>query len=436
MRLLAGVRGVVLLTWREAWRSRLWLVFVAIAVLFLLGVPRMDAVDGSARLKLSVMAVTSGTGFAVTLLAVLLGAAGLRRDLESKTAYTLFAKPIPIAGYLLGRWTGTLAWLLVGSTALAVVGVATVALQGRGLPTMRRAVAPLAWRQLSAAGEQVEVESRKTRLRLGGLPGNGVRWQFAGVERPQPGGELEVLLRAELSPTDPEHPVEQARVEVHARWNDAGGEERDRLLELDARSPYGHEDGAQRGRVLIRSRDEGSRDLGQDYLRLRLPAEAIGADGRVAVELIRLETSADVVVDRDGSARIAKPAGGLLVNLLRGAAADLAAAGLLAACALFCAVVSNLGVTLLGGLTLFFTGNALAAVRDSLDYDNPSQPVRRLLRLLLEVIPDFGRDPVSADLAAGVAVGWDRVASAWMYFGLYAAIFLVAAWVALKRKEI
>ncbi|MBA3686406.1 MAG: hypothetical protein H0W72_14370, partial [Planctomycetes bacterium] len=325
-RLLAGVRGMALLTWREAWRSRLWLVFVGIAVLFLLGVPRMQAVDPSARLKLSVMAVTSGTGFAVTLLAVLIGAAGLRRDLESKTAYTLFAKPIPIAGYLLGRWTGTIVWLLAGSVALAVVGVATVALQGRGLPTMRRAVMPAEWRQLSAAGEVVEVESRRNRLRLGGQTGNGVRWEFTGVERPPPGEELEVLLRAELTPTDPDNPVEQLRIEVHARCRDAAGAERDRVLELDAKSPYGHGDGAaQRGRVHIISRDEGSRDLGQDYLRLRLPPDAIGADGRVAIDLIRLETSADLVLDRDGSARIAKPAGGLLVNLLRGAAADLAA---------------------------------------------------------------------------------------------------------------
>ncbi len=428
---------MALLTWREAWRSRLWLVFVGIAVLFLLGVPRMQAVDPSARLKLSVMAVTSGTGFAVTLLAVLIGAAGLRRDLESKTAYTLFAKPIPIAGYLLGRWTGTIVWLLAGSVALAVVGVATVALQGRGLPTMRRAVMPAEWRQLSAAGEVVEVESRRNRLRLGGQTGNGVRWEFTGVERPPPGEELEVLLRAELTPTDPDNPVEQLRIEVHARCRDAAGAERDRVLELDAKSPYGHGDGAaQRGRVHIISRDEGSRDLGQDYLRLRLPPDAIGADGRVAIDLIRLETSADLVLDRDGSARIAKPAGGLLVNLLRGAAADLAAAGLLAACALFCAVVSNLGVTLLGGLTLFFTGNALSAMQESLEYDNPSQPVRRLLRLLVDVIPDFGRDPVSADLAAGMAVGWDRVGAAWMYFGLYTVLFLVAAWIALKRKEL
>jgi hypothetical protein len=431
MRLLGGLPAVAGLTVREAWRSRLGFVYLAVAAGFLLAVPRLNAVDDGSRLKLSVLAITSGIGFVAVLLALLVAPAGLRRDLDNRIAYTVFAKPLRPSTYLLGRWVGSLLWLLGGAAVLSLAGVAAVALQFRSLPELRRTVAPAGWEQVSAAGEVSAVAGGKDRISLAGMPGNGMRWRFTGLTAPGADG-YELLLRTQVVGTVPDQPVVEAVAEVRAM---SAGEAVS--LPLDPRSPYGADPQlAGSGRVVLKHRDNASRDLGQDYLRLRLPASAIAADGSAEVQLTRLEGRSVIVVERDGGLLLAVPAGHLVVNLLRGGLVLTASCSLLAAWALFGAVVSNLGVTLLGGLTLFFAGSAHDVVRDTLEWEHPSLPVRRLLELLLHVVPDFNRFPVATELAAGRGVAWAEVGQAWLYFGAYAAVFLVAAWIALRRKEL
>ena len=427
---LRGIAALAGLTVREAHRQRLWLVFAAVGVAFLLAVPRLTAVDDAAKLKLSVLAITSGIGFVVTLMAVLVAPAALRRDLDAKTAYTLFAKPLTPTAYLIGRWTGVQAWLVLGVLGMALAGVAAIGLQFQRFPTMRRTAQPATWQQVSVVGEATAVEARKTRLALSGMPGNGVRWRFTGVPAAPADGH-ELLLRAQVLGASPDEPVGEAVVEIRALV--AGGS---RVLALDPQSPYGRIDEHVSGRMLLKHRDDSSRDLGQDYLRLRLPAEAIDADGSATIQLTRLEARSVVVVEREDGLLIGRPAGGLFGNLLRGGLVLAAGAGLLAAWGLFCAVVSNLGVTLLGGLTLFFAGSTHDLVRETLEYENPSLAVRRLLELTLSVMPDFNRFPIATELAAGQGVAWATVGSAWAYYGGYGAVFLALAWFALRRKEL
>lgn len=427
---LRGMAAIAQLTVREAVRQRLWLVFAAVGVGFLLAVPRLSAVDDAARLKLSVLVITSAIGFVITLMAVLVAPAALRRDLDARIAYSLFAKPLPPTAYLLGRWTGIQGWLVLGVLGMAIAGVAAIGLQFQRFPTMRRTTPPAEWRQVSVVGEATPVEARRTRLALGGSPGNGVRWRFTGIP-PAPAEGHELLLRTQVLGSTPDQPVGEAVVELRALGPDGGIP-----LPLDPQSPYGRLDGRDGGRVLLKHRDNASRDLGQDYLRLRLPAAAVQPDGSATIQLTRLEARTVVVVDRDDGLLLGRPAGGLLGNLLRGGLVLAAGAGLLAGWALFCAVISNLGVTLLGGLTLFFAGSALDMVRETLEYENPSLAVRRLLELALRIFPDFNRFPIATDLAAGQGVAWATVGSAWTYYGAYAALFLVLAWVALRRKEL
>ena len=427
---LRGIAALAGLTVREATRQRLWLVFAAVGAGFLLAVPRLTAVDDAAKLKLSVLAITSGIGFVVTLMAVLVAPAALRRDLEAKTAYTLFAKPLTPTAYLIGRWSGVQVWLVLGVLGMALAGVAAIGLQFNHFPTMRRTALPTTWQNVSAVGEATAIEARKTRLALSGMPGNGVRWRFTGVPAaPAEGHEL--LLRAQIQGASPDQPQGEAVVEIRAVVD--GGT---LVLPLDPQSPYGRLDDRGGSRVLLKHRDNSSRDLGQDYLRLRLPAAAIQPDGSATIQLTRLEARTVVVFDRDDGLLIGRPAGSLLGNLLRGGLVLAAGSGLLAAWALFCAVVSNLGVTLLGGLTLFFAGSTLDMVRETLEYENPSLAVRRLLELALTVMPDFNRFPIATDLAAGQGVAWATVGSAWLYYGAYGALFLALAWFALRRKEL
>jgi hypothetical protein len=186
---------------------------------------------------------------------------------------------------------------------------------------------------------------------------------------------------------------------------------------------------------VLRDRDDTRDDLAQDYLRLRLPRDVIAADGSVVIQLTRLEASSALVVSRDSSALLAVPGGGFMLNLIRGGLVLLASAGLLTAFTLAIAAVTNLGVATLGGLTLFFAGSALGAMREVVSSEDTSLVLRRVIGLGLEILPDFDRFTVAARLAASESVGWTMVAQSWAYFGVYSIIFLGLAWVAMRRSE-
>lgn len=428
---LRGIAAVAALTVRELTRQRLWLVFVVIGLGFLATLPTLQAVDDSARLKLAVLAITTTLGFVGILLSILIGAQVLRRDLDARTGYVLFSKPLRHASYLLGRWLGSLLWLLGGLALLGAAGVLAVAWRFESTPVMRATQDPSAWHQVSAVGEVSDIPAGRDRWSLSGLPGNGLRWRFETVAQPGADG-AELLLRTRVTGATPDQLSGEALVEVRALVGDQWV-----ALPLDPQSPYGFERNAhESGRLVLKSRDNASRDLGQDYLRLRLRAEHLAADGSAVIQLTRLESRVVIVVEKDAGLLLAVPAGGLLSNILRGCLVLLASCGLLAAVALFGATISNLGVALLAALTLSFAGSAHEVIRDTLEWENPGQVMRRLLELMLNVLPDFNRIPIATELAAGRAIPWAVVGQAWAYFGVFTIIAMVCAWIALRRREL
>ena len=147
-------------------------------------------------------------------------------------------------------------------------------------------------------------------------------------------------------------------------------------------------------------------------------------------------SNASLVLTRTATVKVARPGGALATNLVRGGLVLLASAAMLTAWTLFIGILSNIGVTLLAGLTLFFAGSALWTIQDTLTYEKLSVPAQRLLELAQLLLPDFERFQVAANLASGQSISWAAVGSAWLYFGVYTAVFLVAAWIALVRKEL
>lgn len=431
-RWLSGLMALAGLTLREAQRQRLWILFLAgMAVLVVLS-PSLRAAAEADRLKLAITAQSAVVGFVAVLLAILLPAAVLRRDLEARTAFMLFAKPLPRSAYLLGRWTGVQLVLLAGTLVLCLVGTATVAWQTGGMPQVRRTVAPTAWEQVSAMGQAVPVPSDRTHLTLSGVPGNGVRWQLQGL--PATTTELEVLIKVRVRGFGIEDAIGDLLVQVAAG---ATGQAT-RVLDLDPATPYGSRRGTgpvPRGQAVVRDRDEGRTDLSADYLRLRLPAACI-ADGRTTIILTRLESRAVLVVDRQASCLVAVPGTSFLGNMVRGALMQLAGAGLLAAWALLIASLASMGVALLGGITLFLGGAALPAIREVLEYDDASRPLRRIMELIVNVFPDFGRFGAAPRLAAGEEIPWSLVGDAWWHAAGYCGLFLASAWMVLRRREL
>jgi hypothetical protein len=435
----SNLRALAGLTLIDAMRQRLWLLFLAAIAVLVAVAPGLSAVDESARLKLAVVTITGAIGFVVVLLAILVAAMAVRRDVDARIGYLLFAKPLRLSAYLSGRWLGVQIGLLVGIVALSLVATATITWQFGSAPAMRALTRPVAWEQVGAFGQKAAIDEKRTRVSLSGAPGNGVRWRFAGLPVSDIGNDgMELLLKVSIRSYDLDNPVLDNLGQITAAPGTAS-DATPRILNLDASSPYGRaRDGMPvgEGQVVLRDRDDTRDDLSQDYLRLRLPKDVIGADGSVVIQLTRLESRSVVVVGRDRSALLAVPGGGFLANLVRGELVLLAIAGLLTAFTLVIAAFTNLGVAALGGLTLFFAGSATAAMAEVAAADDTSTAARRMIRLALDVLPDLDRFTVAARLAASENIGWSMVAQAWSYYGIYTVIFLTLAWVAMRRREL
>ncbi len=436
---LANTRALAGLMLIDAARQRLWLLFL-LAVAVLVGVaPGLSAVDETARLKLAVVAITGAIGFVVVLLAILVAAMALRRDIDARIGYLLFAKPLHTSAYLTGRWVGVQIGLLVGIVALSLVGTGTIRWQFGGTPTMRALSHPQTWEHVGSFGQRTAIDEQRTRVTLSGTPGNGVRWRFSGLPVASLGSEgMELLLKVGIRSYDLDNPALDSLGRITAEAGGDGPDAGPRILLLDPASPYGHTRAGvavPAGQVVLRDRDETRDDLSQDFLRLRLPRDAIAADGSVVITVTRLEGRSALVVTRTGSALLAVPGGGFLGNLVRGGLVLLATAGLLTAFTLGIAAITNLGVAALGGLTLFFAGSATAAMREVAGAEDTGTTLRRVVDLALAVVPDFDRFTVAARLAASESVGWGMVAQAWGYYGIYTVFFLGLAWLAMRRRE-
>lgn len=435
----AGARALARLTVVESMRQRLWLLFVAAVAGLVIQAPSLKAVDKGSQLKLAVVAITGAISFVITLLAIMVAANALRRDLDARTGYLLFAKPLARSAYLCGRWAGVQVGLLIGILSLCVVGTLTIAWEFPAMPEMRAVIPASSWEQLSAFGQTTPIDEARMRVQLTGAPGNGVRWTFTGLPTSVPPEGLEVLLRVAVHGFDPEASVEEALVQVSALPTSGGADRAPQVLAIDPASPYGRTRADQpvvAGQMVVRDRDESRADLSNDYLRLRLPGSCIDAHGHATIQLVRLESRSALLIHKVSSLTLAEPGGSFFSNLVRGGLVMLAGASLLASWTLVCAVISNLGVTVLGGLTLYFAGNALPAMREVLTYNDTSLPAKRLMELGLGVLPDFERFGVAARLAASEAVDWSTVTAAWSYFGMYSLVFLIIAWVALVRREL
>jgi len=132
--MLARVSVIALNTYREAVRARILHGLFALA----LATTGYSLVVGAYTAK-NQLRVVSDLGAAATsiyaiIVAVVLGATSLYRELELKTLFPILARPISRTEYLVGKYLGTLLVLLVFVVAnTGVVLLAISVISGRGL---------------------------------------------------------------------------------------------------------------------------------------------------------------------------------------------------------------------------------------------------------------------------------------------------------------
>ncbi len=429
----AGIGSIMKVTLIEMQRQRVWLIAVLVAIGLMVFLPSIRAVDDAARIRLSVVAILSCSGFIATLLAILLAASLIRRDYSQRIGFMLFSKPLPMPSYLLGRWAGLQAALLGMLAMIALAGTAAVALgSSSGLPHMQLVQTAQGWQRNDALGSEHQIYRKS--VSLAGLPGNGIVYHFP-AQAIQENSRL--LVKAVVAGAMPGSDQERSPVVVTA-WPtataDTGKEET--VLRLAEDSPYGRVEQAgqqQLEQVMLWNRGDSRTDLENDYLRLSLPVGLAHQD--FSIKITRVDPQSLLVFHKSQSVLCSQAQGSFLPNLCAGLAIVLAQSGLLCACAISLASIANIGVTLLGGLVLYFAGHSLQLVEDVLRIGKMPLFAARGMELLVAIVPDFQLYPVGAQLAAGQAIPWSQVGSAWAYYGLYAVLFFIGAWFMLKRRE-
>lgn len=436
---IRGTMAVARLTILEATRQRFWwLTLVAMALLLLI-IPGLQAVDDAARLKLAVAAISGTIGFITTLVSVLLVIITVRRDLESRSSFMLFVKPLPRLAYCLGRWLGAVLTLGLAVLLLSIAGAAAITWQLGATPVPQRIVEASHWQVIDHLGALSSIRDDERHLTLGQRPGAGLRLRFDGLVPGEPGQRI--LIKAMVRGRDGFTPFSWAPVQVAALRSGAESGARDpQLLTVAADSnlgrldPSGHETAA--GQIVLRHRALQRSDLQADYVHLDLPATAIDHGGSLHLQLLRMDSESVITIPREGGIMVTTRGPPFVVDLLKAGLVHLAHAGVLAAVALLLVVIAGVGTSLLGCLTVFFGGHAISVVSEVSQSPQTSLLARRVIDLITPLVPDFGRFPVAAELAAAHSIPLSTIAAAWLYFGLWMVVMIVLGWLVLTRKEL
>lgn len=250
------------------------------------------------------------------------------------------------------------------------------------------------------------VEQLSTRLRT--APPQGLlRWSFSGVA-PAPGARS-----------------------VELRFRYAGRDQRGAL-------PPGQ---GPLGQLLVRT--PGGAELSRrgtwstvGVHELPIPVEALGGAGRVIVEYTNRDPRQVVVTFPEGGVTLLYPvSGGFLLNVLRSALILAGRLALLLAVGVAAAGQVDGKLTALVTLAVLGLGSIHEFLRSSVElYAKTGVP---LMRALLFVLPDLGRDDLPAALADGVVVPWDSVVRSALGEGLaLGLVALLLGAIAFGRREL
>lgn len=431
---LRGMLAVATLTVREAMRQRLWLVLVVAVAAVLLAVPLLQAAEESDRLRLSVAVISGTIAFVTSLLAIFMVCVAVRRDLETRCSFMLFSKPLPRLAYCLGRWLGATLSIIVVVSVLTLAGTLAVMLQLGGAPASFAVQGPDQWQRIDRFGALSLVRDDEQRINMPQRTGAGMQVRFTGAQL-----ETDAVLLVKASVRGSMTGAVSVPMQVAVLREDADG----RLLPTTLQ-PSGEGAGlrdragrqVESGQVLLRHRDEHRNDLERDYLAFPLQADWLDDDGTLTIRIVRTDDEGAVSWYRDNSLLIRQQGQPFMINLWKASLVAAAQASMLAAIALMCVIFTGVGTTLLASLTVLGAGSTVGVVREVAQSSQTGIMARRLIDLVLPVVPDFSRFPVATLLAQGQTIPFATVLAAWWYFAMWMVVALALAWWILRRREL
>jgi ABC-type transport system involved in multi-copper enzyme maturation permease subunit len=125
--------AIAVTTVREALRERLLHNLLVFAVLLVVGSLTISQLTLGEQFRIVANIGTSATQVFGTLIAVFLGVGLVSRELDRRTCYPALARPVSRAGFVVGKYVGLLATLVL-NVALMALATALVLVWHRGTP--------------------------------------------------------------------------------------------------------------------------------------------------------------------------------------------------------------------------------------------------------------------------------------------------------------
>jgi ABC-type transport system involved in multi-copper enzyme maturation permease subunit len=114
-------------TLREALRERLLYNLVVFALLLVAGSLTISRLTLGEQFRIIANIGTSATQVFGTLIAVFLGVGLVTREIDRRTSYTVLARPVSRAGFVVGKYLGLLVTLALNVTLMATATAITLA---------------------------------------------------------------------------------------------------------------------------------------------------------------------------------------------------------------------------------------------------------------------------------------------------------------------
>ncbi len=129
----AGLRVVLAIarnTFREAIRDRILYGILFFAVLLILFSLVLGQLSFNEEVRVTIDVGLAGISFFSVLMSIFLGITLLHKEIEKRTIYTVLSKPVPRYSYVVGKFLGLAATMLVLIALMTAVFLAVLLIQG------------------------------------------------------------------------------------------------------------------------------------------------------------------------------------------------------------------------------------------------------------------------------------------------------------------
>ena len=449
-------------TLKQALRMKIATVFIILLLILLPAMGVSMTGDGTmkGRLQTFVSYGLSLTNLLLCLLTIIVSIYSLTSDIKQKQIYTVITKPIRRFQFLLGKLLGVIlldvALLVLFSAIVYAITIyipkylgadkAELTLLGNEFFTARAGLTPAkvdvrkevldTYNKLEKTGQLdqifrgvsrknilAELTKRKQLEKRAAAVGQNLLWEFKGFPTPSLGGagqdpnqSLFIRFKYDVS-------VNPSDLHVYSRW--VVGDYRQIRYGAKIQTPVYTSD---------------RKDLIRTFHEIEVPADAVAADGYLAVEFINVPLNNTVVIfPLEDGLEVLYKADTFGANFLRAVLLILLRLIFLACLGILASTFLSFPVAILLCLVIFLTATVSGFCLDSFNYisENISGVYSYAIKPIIQLLPQFDKFNPSKFLISARLLSWALLArAAGLMICIKAVLLLLLALLIFSYREI